>query len=126
MTETLRVEAEGETVGEAKWRALRDLELMEPLLDRAAVQFDVLSEGKRGLLGVGYEPARVAASADRSAARGERAARADGGNESEEARRLRARVSQGSLRGSPSRAGSRSPRPRSRSRPPAWVTSSAV
>ena len=65
MTETLRVEAEGETVSEAKWRALRDLELLEPSLDRTAVVFEV-SEGKRGLLGVGYEPARVAASAERA------------------------------------------------------------
>ena len=32
-----------------------------PALDRARVEFVVLSEGERGLLGVGYEPARVLA-----------------------------------------------------------------
>jgi spoIIIJ-associated protein len=64
MSDELRVEAEGETVGEAKWAALRELELRAPGLDRDAVRFDVLSEGERGLLGVGYTPARVAASLD--------------------------------------------------------------
>ena len=62
------VEATGETVGEAKWRALRELELLVPSLDKAAVRFQVLSEGERGLLGVGYTPARVLA----TAAEGER------------------------------------------------------
>jgi spoIIIJ-associated protein len=57
------VEATGETVGEAKWRALRELELLVPMLDKAAVRFQVLSEGERGLLGVGYTPARVIATA---------------------------------------------------------------
>ena len=57
----LRVEATGETVGEAKWSALRELERLEPQLDKAAVRFEVLSEGERGLLGVGYAPARVVA-----------------------------------------------------------------
>ena len=57
------VEATGETVGEAKWRALRELELLVPSLDKAAVRFQVLSEGERGLLGVGYTPARVLATA---------------------------------------------------------------
>jgi len=57
----VRVEATGETVGEAKWAALRDLEQLVPGLDRDAVQFEVLSEGERGLLGVGYTPARVVA-----------------------------------------------------------------
>jgi spoIIIJ-associated protein len=56
------VEATGETVGEAKWAALRELELRHPGLDKTAVQFEVVSEGERGLLGVGYEPARVVAS----------------------------------------------------------------
>jgi len=59
----LRVEASGETVGEAKWAALRELEALDPELDKAAVQFEVLSEGERGLLGVGYTPARVVATA---------------------------------------------------------------
>jgi spoIIIJ-associated protein len=65
MTEDLRqVEATGETVGEAKWSALRELEKLHPDLDKAAVQFQVVSEGERGLLGVGYAPARVIASID--------------------------------------------------------------
>jgi spoIIIJ-associated protein len=55
------VEATGETVGEAKWAALRELEQRHPALDKAAVRFEVVSEGERGLLGVGYEPARVLA-----------------------------------------------------------------
>jgi len=62
------VEATGETVGEAKWRALRELELLVPALDKAAVRFQVLSEGERGLLGVGYTPARVVATAGEGAA----------------------------------------------------------
>jgi spoIIIJ-associated protein len=57
----LTVEATGETVGEAKWAALRELEQRHPSLDKAAVRFEVVSEGERGLLGVGYEPARVLA-----------------------------------------------------------------
>jgi spoIIIJ-associated protein len=55
------VEATGETVGEAKWAALRELELRHPGVDKSAVHFEVLSEGERGLLGVGYAPARVLA-----------------------------------------------------------------
>lgn len=57
------VEATGETVGEAKWSALRELEQRHPGIDKSAVQFEVVSEGERGLLGVGYEPARVVAHA---------------------------------------------------------------
>jgi spoIIIJ-associated protein len=66
MTEApdLRVEATGETVGEAKWQALRELERLNPALDKAAVRFQVVSEGERGLLGVGYAPARVVATAE--------------------------------------------------------------
>jgi spoIIIJ-associated protein len=56
------VEATGETVGEAKWAALRELELRHPGVDKSAVRFEVVSEGERGLLGVGYAPARVLAS----------------------------------------------------------------
>ena len=63
MSTEIRAEATGETVGEAKWAALRELERQAPNLDRDAVTFDVLSEGERGLLGVGYAPARVAATA---------------------------------------------------------------
>jgi spoIIIJ-associated protein len=57
----LQVEATGETVGEAKWSALRELEKQQPGLDKAAVRFQVVSEGERGLLGVGFTPARVIA-----------------------------------------------------------------
>lgn len=64
----LSVEMAGETVGEAKWAALRELERMRPGLDKAAVRFQVVTEGERGLLGVGYEPARVVASVDESEA----------------------------------------------------------
>jgi spoIIIJ-associated protein len=56
------VEATGETVGEAKWAALRELERLYPGLEKASVRFHVVSEGERGLLGVGYAPARVVAS----------------------------------------------------------------
>ena len=55
------VEATGETVGEAKWAALRELELRYPGIDKSAVHFEVVAEGERGLLGVGYAPARVLA-----------------------------------------------------------------
>ena len=61
MSDELTVEATGETVGEAKWAALRELELRHPALDKSAVRFEVVTEGERGLLGVGYEPARVVA-----------------------------------------------------------------
>jgi spoIIIJ-associated protein len=61
VTEELTVEATGETVGEAKWAALRELEQRYPALDKAAVHFEVVTEGERGLLGVGYAPARVVA-----------------------------------------------------------------
>lgn len=56
-----RVEATGETVGEAKWSALRELEQRIPGLDRESVEFQVVSEGERGLLGVGFTPAHVIA-----------------------------------------------------------------
>ena len=64
MNRELSVETTGETVGEAKLRALRELELLAASLDKDSVRFHVLSEGRRGLLGVGYEPARVLATAD--------------------------------------------------------------
>ncbi|MBV8064049.1 MAG: protein jag [Actinobacteria bacterium] len=57
----MTVEATGETVGEAKWAALRELERLHPGLDKSAVRFEVVTEGERGLLGVGYAPARVVA-----------------------------------------------------------------
>jgi spoIIIJ-associated protein len=63
MSDEITVEASGETVGEAKWSALRELERRIPGLDREAVRFQVVSEGERGLLGVGYTPASVVATA---------------------------------------------------------------
>jgi spoIIIJ-associated protein len=51
VSEQVTVEATGETVGEAKWQAMRELE--------------------RGLLGVGYTPARVIAAADAPSAAGD-------------------------------------------------------
>lgn len=80
------VEATGETVGEAKWKALRDLERIAPGLDKTTVRYQVVSEGERGLLGVGYTPARVIASADAPAEREPERAPAD---ESETATRVR-------------------------------------
>ena len=69
----MSVETTGETVREAKWAALRELEKRAPGLDKGSVRFEVLSEGERGLLGVGYAPARVvatAAAAERAAPSG--------------------------------------------------------
>jgi spoIIIJ-associated protein len=89
MTDDLSVEASGETVGEAKWSALRELERLAPGLDRDAVRFQVLTEGERGLLGVGYAPARVVATAERPA---ERQPLPDEAGESAVARELLVRV----------------------------------
>ena len=84
------VEASGETVGEAKWSALRELERKRPGLDKAAVRFQVVSEGERGLLGVGYEPARVVASVEDDGLAAEDAPRSEPEEgESEDAARLR-------------------------------------
>lgn len=55
------VEGTGETVGEARWAAIRELERRYPGLDKDTVDVQVLSEGERGLMGVGREPARVLA-----------------------------------------------------------------
>jgi spoIIIJ-associated protein len=88
MTEALQVEATGETVGEAKWAALRELEKLQPGIDKAAVKFQVVSEGERGLLGVGYAPARVVASAAAEAVVAE-AAPAEPVDESEQAGEVR-------------------------------------
>jgi spoIIIJ-associated protein len=63
----LQVESTGETVGEAKWSALRELERLQPGIDKTAVRFQVVSEGERGLLGVGYAPARVIATVPEAA-----------------------------------------------------------
>src|SRR5205823_2439540 len=85
MNEQLQIEATGETVGEAKWSALRELEKLQPGLDKAAVRFQVVSEGERGLLGVGYAPARVIATVDADSV----AAPAAREDESEQAGRAR-------------------------------------
>src|SRR6266446_2854256 len=61
-TQEISVEATGETVGEAKWAALRELEKQHPGVDKSAVHFQVVTEGERGLLGVGFAPAKVVAS----------------------------------------------------------------
>jgi len=83
----LQVEATGETVGEAKWQALRELERLSPELDKSRVQFQVVSEGERGLLGVGYTPAHVIATLDEGAS-------AEPVDESEEAASARGFVRQ--------------------------------
>jgi len=90
----LTAEATGETVGEAKWAALRELEQRHPGLDKAAVQFEVVAEGERGILGVGYEPARVVAHLPAEAAVVAAAAEpvAEEGGQAGEARSLVARI----------------------------------
>ena len=90
----LTAEATGETVGEAKWAALRELEKRHPGLDKAAVQFEVVAEGERGILGVGYEPARVVAHLPAEAAVVAAAAEpvAEEGGQAGEARSLVARI----------------------------------
>jgi spoIIIJ-associated protein len=65
VSDDVSVEMSGETVGEAKWAAVRELERLVRGLDRADVRFQVVSEGERGLLGVGQVPARVVATAPR-------------------------------------------------------------
>jgi spoIIIJ-associated protein len=56
------VEGTGDTVGEARWAALREVErLVGAPVDPDAIEIVVVSEGERGLLGVGREPARVLA-----------------------------------------------------------------
>ena len=51
---------------------MRELERLRPGLDKGAVRFQVVSEGERGLLGVGYSPARVVAVLDEDAEEAER------------------------------------------------------
>jgi spoIIIJ-associated protein len=70
-TQEISVEATGETVGEAKWAALRELEKQHPGLDKSAVHFQVVTEGERGLLGVGFAPAKVVATVPANAAAAE-------------------------------------------------------
>jgi spoIIIJ-associated protein len=89
VTAELTVEATGETVSEAKWNALRELERRSPSVDKGAVRFQVVSEGERGLLGVGYSPARVVASVDADGAESLEPAAASP-DDSPEAARVRA------------------------------------
>jgi spoIIIJ-associated protein len=88
----LTAEATGETVGEAKWAALRELERRHPGLDKATVQFEVVAEGERGILGVGYEPARVVAHLPAEAAEAAAAFSGDETGQVAEARGLVARI----------------------------------
>jgi len=90
--ETLTAEATGETVGEAKWAALRELERRHQGLDKSAVQFEVIAEGERGILGVGYEPARVIAHLPAEAAEAAAVAAGEEGGQVAEARTLVARI----------------------------------
>jgi predicted RNA-binding protein Jag len=120
----ISVEMTGETVGEAKWAAVRELERMHPGLDKAAVRFQVVTEGERGLLGVGYEPARVVASLDEEAAPARgfvESARREGESDDADAS---ARSLSGSRRRSACSAPSRSRRARMRSGPFATATTS--
>lgn len=57
----VEVESTAETVDEAKRSALRELCRRIPDLAQDSVAFEVLSPGERGLLGVGFSPARVRA-----------------------------------------------------------------
>jgi hypothetical protein len=41
---------------------------LRPGIDKSSVRFEVVTEGERGLLGVGYAPARVVATAADSGA----------------------------------------------------------
>jgi len=94
MTEiaNLTAEATGETVGEAKWAALRELERRHPGLDKTAVQFEVVAEGERGILGVGYEPARVVAHLPAEAAEAVAVTAGEGAGQVGEARGLVVRI----------------------------------
>jgi len=89
----LSAEMTGETVGEAKWAALRELERLHPGLDKGSVRFEVVSEGQRGLLGVGYEPARVIATLPEDAVQEPPATEAPAADEGEEAALIRDVVS---------------------------------
>jgi spoIIIJ-associated protein len=88
----LTAEATGETVGEAKWAALRELERRHPGLNKAAVQFEVVAEGERGILGVGYEPARVVAHLPAAAAAAAAEVVGEESEQAAEARSLVARI----------------------------------
>jgi spoIIIJ-associated protein len=90
----LQVEATGETVGEAKWAALRELEQQHPGLDKSTVRFQVVTEGERGLLGVGFTPAQVIATVS-TAAVAEPAPPSDETELAAEARELVTRIADG-------------------------------
>ena len=60
MAEEQRAEAEGATLGEAKWNAMKDLELRFPGVTQDDVEFEVLAEGDESA----GEPARVVATVD--------------------------------------------------------------
>lgn len=85
---SLTAEATGETVGEAKWAALRELERRHPGLDKGEVQFEVVAEGERGILGVGYEPARVLARLPAEAAEAAATGATDASGQAGDARAL--------------------------------------
>jgi spoIIIJ-associated protein len=89
---SLTTEATGETVGEAKWTALRELERRHPGLDKTAVRFEVVAEGERGILGVGYEPARVVAHLPAEAAEAAVAARQEESGQVAQVRSLVAQI----------------------------------
>jgi spoIIIJ-associated protein len=91
----LQVEATGETVGEAKWAALRELEKRQPGLDKSAVRFQVVTEGERGLLGVGFTPAKVVATVSADALPEIEAALVDESELAAEARSLVTRIADG-------------------------------
>jgi spoIIIJ-associated protein len=92
---TITVEATGETVGEAKWAALRELEQRVPGLDRESVQFQVVTEGERGLLGVGFTPAHVIATTEAVAVASGTSEEPDSGDEAQAAREIVERIAAG-------------------------------
>ncbi|MDQ2910580.1 MAG: protein jag [Actinomycetota bacterium] len=71
---------------------MRELEKLQPGIDKAAVRFQVVSEGERGLLGVGYAPARVIASVEASAAVVPEPAAVDESSEAGEVREVLERI----------------------------------
>ena len=76
VTGELTVEATGETVSEAKWKALRELERLAPSLDKDAVRFQVLDGGPTAACSASATtPARVLATAAADAAEAGRGAR---------------------------------------------------
>jgi spoIIIJ-associated protein len=79
LDDDLTIEAEGETLGEAKWNAMKELEPRFPGITAECVEFQVLEEGESG-------PARVRGEVDEEAWR----AVADADLPEEPAERLRA------------------------------------